>query len=231
MLKIYLCAFLNKIYIEEAKVCIESIRTNGCFKGTIYLFTDMDVFIEGVEIIKTTCASIQLSACYRTRLFDHIKDISKDDIFLYLDTDIVVLKPLPSFDHIGDKIHVYGYPSRRQKEPSFSGFITDDINYTSQTAICSGILLFRPSPKVKKVFDDIYKLYMDLIKKNKINACWEQPALCYILIEQDMYDISLSEYVYEERTKSKITDLQVFNHFCGMGGDSRYNNMKKYLKK
>ena len=230
MLKIYLCAFLNKIYLEEAKVCIESLRTNGCFNGTIYLFTDMDVSIEGVEIIKTKCDSVQLSASYRTRLFEHITEISNDDIFLYLDTDIIVLKPLPSFDNITDKIHVYGYPSKNQKEHSFVGFLTSDINYTSQTAICSGILLFRPSISVKKVFDDTYKLYMDLIKKNKVNSCWEQPALCYVLIEQEMYDISLTDYVYEERTKSKISDFHIFNHFCGMRGDSRYNNMKKYLK-
>lgn len=229
MLKIYLCAFLSTIYLEEAKVCIESIRTHGDFKGTIYLFTDMDVFIKDVEVIKTKCASVNLSASYRTRLFDHLKDLSDNDVFLYLDTDIIVLKPLPTFDDIDNKIHVYGYPKRTQKEHSFAGFITNDINYTSQTAICSGILLFRPSLMVKKVFDDIYKLYIDLINKGKINACWEQPALCYVLIEQDMFNISLTDYVYEERTKNKISDNHIFNHFCGMRGDSRYNNMKKYL--
>jgi len=101
-------------------------------------------------------------------LFEHIKDFSSTDIFLYLDTDIVVLKPLPSFDSIGDKIQVYGYPSRTQKEDSFSGFITDDVHYTSKPAICTGILLFRPSTNVKHVFDKTYTLYLDLLRPTGI---------------------------------------------------------------
>lgn len=230
MLHIYLCAFFNKNYIEEAKVCIESLRTTGNFAGPVYLFTDQDVSIDGVNILHVTCGSVSLSASYRTRLFEHIKDFSSDDIFLYLDTDIVVLKPLPSFDSIGDKIQVYGYPSRTQKEASFSGFITDDVHYTSKPAICTGILLFRPSTNVKNVFDKTYTLYLDLLKKGKLNACWEQPALCFTLIEQDMYDISLNESVYEERTRGAIHDVHIFNHFCGLRGDVRYMHMKQYLQ-
>ena len=229
MLKVYLCAFLNNYYIEEAKICIESLRKNGLFTGPIYLFTDIDTSIEGVEIIKTPCESIPFSACFRTRLFEYITDYISDDIFLYLDTDIIILKPLPSFNSIGDKIQVYGYPSRTQNHTSFSGFITNNINYTSKTAICSGILLFRPSLKVKNVFDETYELYKSLIKLKKVNSCWEQPALCFILIKHEMYEISLSHYVYEERTQSKITDLHIFNHFCALRGNTRYKRMKKYI--
>jgi hypothetical protein len=231
MLKVYLCAFLNNVYIEEAKICIESLRKTGRFTGPIYLFTDKDISINGVEIIKVKCESIPLSASFRTRLFEHVKDFNSDDIFLYLDTDIVLLKPLPSYDLIGDKINVYGYPLRTQAETSFSGFLTNDSNYTSKTAICSGILLFRPSPKVKKVFDDTYKLYTELILKKKINGCWEQPALCLILIKEDMYDISLTDFVYEERTKTKIQSSHIFNHFCSLRSNKRYEQMKNIFKK
>jgi len=231
MLKVYLCAFLNDAYIEEAKICIESLRTTGRFTGPIYLFTDKDISIIGVEIIKVKCESIPLSSSFRTRLFEHMKDFNVDDIFLYLDTDIVLLKPLPSYDHIGDKINVYGYPSRTQAQRSFSGFITNDSNYTTKTAICAGILLFRPSPKVKKVFDDTYELYIKLIKEKKSNECWEQPALCLILIKEDMYDISLTDFVYEERTKTNIQSSHIFNHFCGLRSNKRYEQMKKYISK
>ena len=50
MLKIYLCAFLKKEYLEEAKICIQSIRKHGLFTGKIYLFTDLDVYIDNVVI-------------------------------------------------------------------------------------------------------------------------------------------------------------------------------------
>lgn len=229
MLKIYMCAFKNKCYLKEAKICIESLRTNGKFNGLIYLFTDMDVIIPNVKVIKANNVSIPLSAGFRTRVFDYIKDYDSNDIFLYLDTDIVVLKPLPSFDFIGDKIQVYGYPSRTQNCATMCGFITNDPYYTKHPAICSGILLFRPSLKVKNVFDEIDKMYNELIKTNKINSCWEQPTLCFKLIEHDMQTISLNEYVYEERTKKSATDLHVFNHFCGLRGETRYIEMKKYL--
>lgn len=229
MLKIYMCAFKNNCYLEEAKICIESLRTNGKFNGIIYLFTDMEVTLHHVEVIKANVESIPLSASFRIQLFNYIKDYNANDIFLYLDTDIIILKPLPSFDSIGNKIQVYGYPSRTQVEDSFSGFITNNPHFTKKTAICSGILLFRPSLKVKKVFDEIDELYNELIKKNKINSCWEQPALCFKLIEHDMQTISLNDYVYEERTNDSITDLHIFNHFCGLRGNTRYINMKKYL--
>jgi hypothetical protein len=83
--------------------------------------------------------------------------------------------------------------------------------------------------KVKNVFDETYKLYLELISKNKINDCWEQPALCFTLIQKDMCEISLTNYVYEERTHGKIADSHIFNHFCGMRGSSRYVGMKKYI--
>jgi hypothetical protein len=229
MLKVYLCAFLNQVYIEEARICIESLRINGCFSGPIYLFTDHDVEITGVEIIKVECESVPLSASFRTRLFEYINDFTIDDIFLYLDTDIVILKSLPSFDSISEKIHVYGYPSRTQEGNNFSGFITDDLKYTSATAINSGILLFRPSEKVKEVFNDTYDLYKKLILEGKLNSCWEQPALCFMLIKQDMCDISLNKLVCEERALPKNIDSCIFNHFCGLRGKFRYISMKKYL--
>jgi quinolinate synthase len=46
----------------------------------------------------------------------------------------------------------------------------------------------------------------DMATAAQVNNCWEQPALCFILIEQDMYDISLNDFIYEERNKTKIKD-------------------------
>ena len=46
-----------------------------------------------------------------------------------------------------------------------------------------------------------------------------------------MYDISLNDFVYEERDRAMIKDSHIFNHFCGLRGYSRYINMKKYVKR
>lgn len=228
---IYICAFKNMDYIEEAKVCIESIKTKGKFKGTIYLFTDMDVSIENVSVIKTQVDSVPLSASYRLRFFEHIKldDIPSNEIVMYLDTDIVALKEIPSFDNINDKINVYGYPDRTQEGVSFAGHITNDKQFTEKTAICSGILLFKPSQKVKEVFDDAYNLYVNLIQKRRVHACWEQPALCYTMTKFDMCEVSLNDYVYEERS-NYVNENATFNHFCAFRGKDRYIKMKNLLE-
>ncbi len=233
MLRIYLCAFIDRFYLEEAKICIRSLRENGKFTGHIYVFTDLDCTIEGVTVIKTPCTSIALSASFRTRLFEYVEDFAAHDIFLYLDTDVIVLKPLPTFESIDNKIHVYGYPTRRQREVSFAGFLTDDPKYITKTAISSGILLFRPSDAVRRVFDQTYEMYMSLIKRKKINLCWEQPALCYVLIQEDMMAMTLNDMVFEERTRTKgntINETHVFNHFCGMRGKERHVRMRQYLE-
>lgn len=222
-----MCAFLTSHYIEEAKLCINSIRTYGCFQGPIYLFTDKDVKIPSVNVIHVPCSSVEESAVIRTRVFEYMKYTS-DDIFLYMDTDILCIKPIPSFDTLDEKIHVYGYPNKTQKEESFCGFLTNDERYISKPSISSGILLFRPSEKVKQVFDETYKMYTQLILDKKINGCWEQPALCYQLITYDMYSITLNEYVYEPRTRKNHTEDTLFVHFCGLRSVRRFQQMKSY---
>ena len=162
MLKIYICACKDKFYLKEAKICIDSIRKNGQFNGLIYLLTDIPQFIKqlefnltNLEVIKVRCKTNKLSAALRTQFFHYIENYDHNDIFLYLDTDIVIVKPLPTFDYIDDKIHVYSHGGT-QKSNSFSGYITKDPYFTSKPGICSGVLLFRPSLKVKNVFDETY---------------------------------------------------------------------------
>ena len=240
MLQIYICACKDKQYLKEAKICIDSLRKNGQFHGLIYLLTDIPQFLEkldfdlnNVEVIKVKCGSNKMSAVLRTRFFHYIENYDTNDIFLYLDTDIVVVKPLPSFNSIDNKIQVYGYNSVTQKSNSFSGNITKDTYFTSKPGICSGILLFRPSLKVKNVFDETYELYRKLLAEDKVLGCWEQPALCYKLIEHDMYNISLNNYVVEKRggehSFDKKPDTHIFVHFCGRRGPKRVGMMNEYL--
>ena len=115
MLKIYICACKNKFYLKEAKICIDSIRKNGQFNGLIYLLTDIPQFIKelefnltNLEVIKVNCKTNKLSAALRTQIFNYIENYDHNDIFLYLDTDIVIVKPLPTFDYIDDKYESYG---------------------------------------------------------------------------------------------------------------------------
>lgn len=235
MLKIYTCVFFSKYYLEEAKICIKSLRTNGKYSGVIYVFTDLDgVDIDGAKIIKTTCDSIANSSAFRLNVFKYL-EFEPNDIILYLDTDIVTLKPVPNFEQLDDKVNVYGYDgtfgfnNRKQNGISFAGYLTNDQYVLEQNAFCAGILLFRPTQKIKDLFAETIILHAENVNKGKINSCWEQPSLCLILAKNDMFNITLNEIVMEERTHKKISDKNIFNHFCGMRGHTRYELMKKYL--
>lgn len=236
MLKIYTCAFLNENYLNEAKISIESLRTNGAFDGPIYLITDMSCSIDGVNVIYASCPDVPTSSAFKLKVFEYIKDFSDDDIVLYLDTDIVLLKPIPSFNDIDDKINFYEYPSQKQNLIYFAGFITEDPEIISKQAFSAGLFVFRPSEAVKDTFSKAFSLFSDLNKKGKINGCWEQPALCYTVIKENMYTLSLTPYIYEERWKDwyiapdgRPKESHIFNHFCALRGVNRQTEMKKYL--
>ena len=236
MLYIYLCAFKSYTYLKEACVCIQSIR-NYHYYGKIYLFTDLDVdkidHLGNVEVIQVPCENIQLSAAYRLKIFDNLpldQFNKEEDILLYLDTDILLVNKLPSFQYINHQIHTYGYPSRKQQEPSFCGLLTKDPFFTQKESTCTGILLFRPSEKVKEVFDEAYNYYVKLVSENKVSSCWEQPTLCYYLIFFEMHNNSLNDIVHEQRTNKPIPNNAVFNHFCGLRGSNRFNQMKNSLQ-
>jgi len=234
-LRIVLCAFLNKNYIEEAKICIKSIRQNGKFNGRIDLITDMNVDIDFDNlnvIVVNDVKNIIQCAGYRLKILN-VLDWNDDDIILYLDTDIVILKPLKIFDifdNLCDKVCVYGYSNKTQGGYSFAGFITNDKNILKQKAFCSGIMLFKPTKFIQKVFNETWDFYIDHIKSGKrINKYWEQPFLCLKLIQYNLYDISLNKFVHEEKSKTKMSDEVIFNHFCELRGDNRKILMKKYI--
>lgn len=232
--KIYTCAFHSDVYIDEAKLCIEALRKNGKFKGEIYLLTDMNVSITGVNVIKAKSNSIADSAAFRLKIFDYVI-FDTSDIVIYLDTDIVTLRELPNFNYINNKVNVYGYngvhgfSARKQIEKSFAGHLTSDINIVNKYPFCTGLLIFRATDNIKSLFQETYELFKENEKIKNINACWEQPMLNLVLAKNDMYEISLNEYVHEERTRTPIKDTIVFNHLCGMRGPTRKNIMKKYI--
>lgn len=233
-LKVFICAFKSETYLREAEICIKTLRKNGNFTGEINLFTDLTPNLTDINVVNVDCLDVYTAAAMRLKYFDYV-NTDVNDIVLYLDTDIAILKNLPNFEHINDKVHVYGYngelgwSKRLQAESSFAGHLTNDVNITKQYPFCSGILLYRPTNKIKKLFSTVYDHYNDQIRSNKVNACWEQPALNLVLCEHNMYEISLNKYVHEERNKKTIHESVVFNHFCGMRGARRAGLMKKYL--
>lgn len=233
-MKIIYCAFNKPSYLEEAFVSIKSLRKYGKYHNIVYVITNLKV---KQSIIKTLNLSIiftnqfnsvQLAAGARLKILELIP-FDNNEICMYLDTDIVILKEL-NICTVTNKFMVYGYPHRTQKDKSFAGLLTDKPFIINQPSINTGILIFKNNEINRKILLEAWNYYYhDIINNIKISDKWEQPYLCYKLCEYNNYEHKLNNVVGEERNLNTITNKTIFNHFCTLRGDYRINLMKKYL--
>lgn len=235
-MRVVYCAFNKQNYIDEAIVSITSLRERGRFFGNVSLITNLNIDKNvkqnlNLDVIFTEeFNSTELSAGARLKIFDLIK-FNENEIIMYLDTDIVLLKNLPDFSNITNKFYVYGYPHRTQKDKSFAGLLTTEINILKQQSINTGILIFRNNILNRNVLKNSWNKYYQDIKNNvKISSKWEQPYLCYELCKSGLYEHKLNSIVGEEREKENINSKTVFIHFCTLRGIERVKLMRKYLK-
>jgi len=234
-MKVVYCAFNKYNYLEEAFISIESLRKIGKFNDKIYLVTNLNVNQQVIKnfdlhiIYTNKFKSLQLSAGARLKIPELIS-LEEDEICMYIDTDIVILKELPIFE-VKEKFLVYGYPKRTQEDKSFAGLLTNNQDIINQPSINTGILIFRNSKINRKILLDSWEYYFSDISNNvKISEKWEQPYLCFKLCEYKNYEHTLNEFVGEERYPETINKNTVFNHFCTLRGKNRRNLMIRYLK-
>jgi len=236
-LRIVLCAFFKQTYIEQAKLSIKSIRKNGNFNGQIDLITNIDCNIDGVNVIKVNdCKDINDAFAYRLKMLD-ILDWKENDTFLYLDTDIIVMKRLSNLKYNNEKVNVYTHKTapKNQDNNWYAGLLTKDPKILKQKPFCSGIMLFKPSNNIKEIFKEIWNFFQNDKKYNIKNLKYgDQPYINYKLCQHNLYDISLNNVVFDERTKYNnlklnINNSHIFNHFCGYKGNDVIHLMKKYI--
>lgn len=250
-LRVVLCCFLDKHYLDEAYVCIQSLRHVGKFAGRVDMFTDLLPLSEKWQEIGnvychqvTEVHSIADGAGYRLRMLD-LLEWKDTDIFLYLDTDIVCVHDMSLFlqhaHSINEKLHVYGHndnsPQRiTQKHPCFAGQLSKDPNIVNQVAWCSGILLFRPSTKMKQLLKRTQDMYNQILKNNQVTKVWEQPSLCLVFCQENHYETSLDPFTceyryhiptYRSKHMAKPPGEHVtFTHFCDLRGHQRKRLME-----
>lgn len=233
-MKVVYCAFNKTHYLEEAFISIESLRKKGKFLGDIYLITNLNVNQQIIKLFNLRIIftkkfdSVELSAGARLKIPELIP-LDIDEICMYLDTDIIILKELPNFN-VKEKLLVYGYPQRTQEDKSFAGLLTKNKNIINQPSINTGILIFKNNQINRIIFFESWEYYLSDIKNNvKISKKWEQPYLCLKLCEYKNYEHKLNEIVGEERYPETINDKTVFNHFCTLRGENRRKLMMRYL--
>lgn len=251
MIRIVMCCFMNRDYLEEANLSIQSIRRVGKFQGKITLITDFaDVHMNEYDIdihVVPPVERIEMGAGYRLKMLD-LLNWESSDIFLYLDTDVLCVNDMKFFiNHamnIDDKLHVYGLDElgfTQRTHPAsghFASSLTNDPKICNQPAWSSGILLFRPSQKMMDAFCQTHSMYTNFLSNHPMYTNeWEQRFLCYIFCDMEYYNISLNPFVCEEyyRYPASYTfgkrpgNHLVLNHFCGLRGHRRKQLMQHYL--
>ena len=196
-------------YVKMAQLCIWSLRR--FYDGRVDVITDG--WVTEAAVVPSRPLSRPESSAAGLRLPDFLS-LDPRETVLYLDADVLVRKPL-DLPVLGEKVMVYGYPRRRQKERSFAGAVTKNSQVTRQRAFCAGIFFFHPVPTILDALRAAYTGFRKDLRAKRKRPCWEQHRFCYELCSRNLVDYRLTGLVGEER-RGRIPGKALFNHFCGI---------------
>lgn len=252
---IYFCVFYNEEYIQLLHILLNSIHLFGNlnFSTDILIYTstefknkiktnlqDPSIFNINANYVafiskiyfQTNDNYLSITDACKSRLdvFDFviIKQYYK---ILYLDVDSVVKNDLnPIFDIIKNDI-IYAVEE---------GTIDDDNNlwgkqlfgnelqqYQDKSAFSSGVLLFKNSEKIAKLFEIIK---YDMITRKKIDHFYDQPYIVYNAKRFRCID-NKKMLNYVTTTQYESGSDKTIVHFCGDVGIfiNKFTNMKKLM--
>jgi hypothetical protein len=148
-----------------AQLCVRSLRR--FFDGRVDVITDGRV--TGATVTSVPSMNSRRAAAIRLRL-PEILGLDPGESVLYLDADVLALKPL-DLPAPRDRVMVYGYPQRTQRDPSFAGRLTTDPAVVRQRAFCSGILYFRATDSIRAAFRAALDGYTSALRAGKRLPC------------------------------------------------------------
>jgi hypothetical protein len=236
---IYLALFVNPNYVNLLELLLRSMKLYGSVDldtTDILILTDESLHPQieqlgrdmgfPLKFFFLTISTKWEASCARIEIFKY-EDISEYDKILYIDTDIIINRPIGTIfdlDIRSDKLYAkaegqlgsvwwggqfFNFPHRR----TLSTWATSPINERT-TAFCAGILFFRNSSEMKLLFGAIGDHINDYIhvKKNPPPQFWDQPFIVYNSFIHDAYDNSVlhNHVVNCEHT---IKDKFIIYHF------------------
>lgn len=197
---VYMAVFHNRQYIHLMRILMTTIKLFSSIDTIDFLvFTTYDFSEEIQEMSNTLNIPISMkffcfptiheSAYARLYIFDY-EQISSYETILYIDTDIVVQNDLtPIFeDQIEDKVYAIGEGTIEHE--FHGGWFFDFTTIDKDTeGLNSGILLFKNSPTVKKVFrETIAHIKKMELENENMPECFDQPFINYHLIHNRIQD-------------------------------------------
>lgn len=252
---IYTCVFMNRDYINLLHLLMKSIclysnidRDNTDMLiyatkdianeicGKLAEFNDykIPIFFHTYEEHEIVCI-MQACSC-RLQIFNN-NFIHEYEKILYIDTDILIngdINKLFNLQIDDDKIYATesGYIGHIYWGAHHFDF---DVFDRETKGLCSGVMLFRNSHIIKKLFSEIndhiwYVLNND---QNMVTNVYDQPFINYTAIKQNKYDNQLiNQYVVNNPEESYSKDVVIYHFLGGLGdGIAKYDKMLKYMER
>lgn len=240
---IFITVFNNINYVNMLYKLLESINVFGNLSEqtdiVIYTNTEFAKLIKTSEFF-TDKIKLELSdeknnvdsACKARLDLFNLESVKSYDKILYLDTDILVKRPIePIFEVITEDIlYVLEEGVIYHDSDSWGNTLFgDEIQlYEDKSAFTSGILLFKNCEKIKWLFE---KVNEDMILRPYLFACADQPYIIYNAFKYKMYNNKdLKNYVANHNYNG-FNDI-IVHHFPGTPGkhDDKLRIMTEFLE-
>jgi len=240
---IVISVFLKKEYVELAYLLLNSLNTYGSLGEStdilIYTSTEfMDQMrpnIKGAPIFKTndSIQTVVAASAARLDIFD-FPEVAKYEKILYLDTDVLVVRPLtPVFDlATEDRLYTLEEGSLDSEVPyDYWGkdlFAPGEVAaLEDKTGFSAGVLLFKNTAAIRALFQRI-KAH---IATTPGTGFFEQAHMVYNTIKSGLKENqAMKPYVVINETSTKTT--KTILHFAGSPGDhqSKYAKMFGFIR-
>jgi hypothetical protein len=245
---IYFSVFFDKGYLQLLKYFLISLKLYSKLESIdLLILTSEDFRIEINEIAKELQLKIFIKTFNFNNMFEasaarlHIFEYENIDHYnkiLYLDTDIIIQGNIMKIFEclIEDKLYAV---KENNINTSFNGAFFFDFNKfdLNTPAFNAGVLLFKNSANIRRVFCDINKHIQNFKNVDSIQPpCLEQPFVVYHFIKNNLYDIeSLSNYIYlASDTSPPIKNTSIIvSHFLWPIGNYKHklSRMKEHFFK
>jgi tetratricopeptide (TPR) repeat protein len=198
---VYLGIFFNKDYIELLRIFLITVKLYSNIDSIDFLVITSSDFVPTINTLSSTIGiplktmTLDVSrlaggAFARLYIFEY-ENIMAYDKILYLDTDIIIQGDLMNIfnETIDDKI--YGLKEGTIEHEIHGGWWFDFSTIDKDTiGINSGILLFKPSEQMRKIFTETHN-HVDSLKDKDMPQCADQPFVNYHFIKANKYDIQV----------------------------------------
>ena len=245
---VYMCVFHNKDYVELLRILLSTIKFYSNLEN-IYLlvFTSEDFksHVDNLAVllninIKTKIfnfTTMHEASCARLFIFDY-DNIENYDKVLYLDTDIIIQGDLAILFAQDIEDRVYAMKEGTIEHEYHGGWFFDfSVVNKDTTGMNGGILLFKPSSAIRKIFGEINGHIQSMKDEGKpLPACLDQPFLNYHLVKNDRHQTGFLEkygliYCYDPPPPPSAPTDVIMCHFVWPVGNARHkqDRMAKHL--